>query len=160
MKVKSRHIYHLNISWTGNKGQGTGGYRVYDRSHTVSTDNKVDIYCSSDPAFHGDKTKHNPEELFLASISSCHMLWYLHLCADCGIIVRSYTDHAEGVMVETFDGGGHFAEVTLHPIVIVANNSMIQKAIQLHYEAHQFCFIANSCNFPIYHKPVCTADNA
>lgn len=158
--MTGQHKYNLNVKWTGNKGQGTIDYRSYERSHTVSIDNKANILCSSDPAFRGDKTKHNPEELFVASIATCHMLWYLHLCADAGIVVIDYTDNAEGIMKETEDGGGHFTEVTLNPIVIVADNSMINKANELHNKAHKLCFIANSCNFPIYHKPICKSKNA
>lgn len=158
--MNGQHKYNLTVRWTGNKGQGTIDYRSYERSHTVSIDNKANILCSSDPAFRGDKTKHNPEELFVTSIATCHMLWYLHLCADFGIVVLEYTDNAEGIMKETEDGSGHFTEVTLNPTVIVADNSMINKANELHDKAHKFCFIANSCNFPIYHKPTCKTENA
>jgi len=158
--MNGQHKYNLTVKWTGNKGQGTIDYRSYDRSHTVSIDNKANVFCSSDPSFRGDKTKHNPEELFVASISTCHMLWYLHLCADAGIIVIDYIDNAEGIMKETEDSGGHFTEVTLNPIVIVADKTMINKANELHDKANKYCFIANSCNFPIYHKPTCKTENA
>ena len=152
--MKNQHTYNLTIQWTGNTGKGTTDYRSYERSHLVSIPNKVDIECTSDPSFRGDDSKHNPEELFLASLSSCHMLWYLHLCAEAGIIVIDYTDQASGIMQETKTNGGHFKEVTLKPIVIVSDESMIEKAIELHHEANQHCFIANSCNFPILHQPI------
>lgn len=158
--MKGQHNYNLNIKWTGNTGQGTKDYRSYDRNHTVLTDGKQDVLCSSDPAFRGDKTKHNPEELFLASISSCHMLWYLHLCADKGIVVTGYTDNATGTMQETEDGGGRFTEVILHPIVTITDQTMIDKANDLHKKANELCFIANSCNFTIHHKPICKTQNA
>ena len=157
--MSKQHFYNLTVRWTGNKRQGTKDYRSYERSHTVLIENKSEILCSSDPAFRGDKSKHNPEELFLASISGCHMLWYLHLCSEAGIIVLDYTDHATGIMQETEDGSGHFKEVTLNPIVIVSESSMIEKANELHYRANKLCFIANSCNFPIYHQPLCKAAN-
>ena len=153
--MKREHTYQLAIKWTGNKGQGTNDYSSYDRSHTISIENKKDILCSSDPAFRGDNTKHNPEDLLIASISSCHMLWYLHLCADAGVIVLDYTDNAKGTMQETESGGGHFTEVILFPTVIVSEKSMIDKANKLHDKANKFCFISNSCNFPIHHKPTC-----
>lgn len=156
--MNGQHTYKLTIKWTGNQGQGTSSYKAYERSHTVCVDNKADILCSSDPAFRGDNTKHNPEDLFLASISTCHMLWYLHLCSDAGIIVTDYTDHANGIMQETSDGGGHFTEVTLNPVVVITDKSMIDKANELHKKANQLCFIANSCNFAIHHKPVCIAE--
>ncbi len=150
--MKGEHHYTTTVRWTGNKGQGTSHYSLYERSHTVSVENKVDLLCSSDPAFRGDDAKYNPEDLLVASISSCHMLWYLHVCSEAGVVVIDYTDHATGTMVETAVGGGHFSEVTLHPVVIVSDASMLEKASALHDEAHKFCFIANSCNFPIHHK--------
>lgn len=155
--MSAQHKYNLTIQWTGNTGQGTKDYRSYERSHTVLIEGKSDILSSSDPAFRGDHSKHNPEELFLASISSCHMLWYLHLCADNGIVVVNYSDNATGTLQETKNGSGHFTEVTLHPIVTVADQSMIEKANELHKQANEFCFIANSCNFKIHHKPLCRA---
>jgi organic hydroperoxide reductase OsmC/OhrA len=79
--------------WTGNKGEGTSTYRALDRSFDFCIEHKSIIKGSSDPAFLGDETKYNPEELLLSSIFSCHMLWYLHLCAEAGIIVVSYLDH-------------------------------------------------------------------
>lgn len=157
--MNKQHAYQVNINWTGNKGQGTAGYRLYDRSHTLSINYKVPVLCSSDPAFLGDATLHNPEELLLASISSCHMLWFLHLCADAGIIVTAYFDNATGVMEESKEGGGRFTSVTLYPQVTVTESSMIEKANSLHQKANELCFIANSCNFPIHHQPLCRAGN-
>jgi organic hydroperoxide reductase OsmC/OhrA len=153
--MNGQHDYKLTVRWTGNTGTGTSNYKAYDRSHTIEIENKPDISGSSDPAFRGDKTKHNPEELFLASLSSCHLLWYLHLCAEAGVIVTDYVDNATGIMVETVDGGGHFTEVTLNPIVTVAEKSMIEKASELHKKANELCFIANSVNFPVRHEPTC-----
>ena len=150
--MNKEHHYSLVIKWTGNTGSGTSDYRSYERSHKISSENKKDIEASSDPAFRGDKTKHNPEELFLSALSSCHMLWYLHLCAEAGVVVMEYTDAAEGVMVETEKGGGHFSAVILHPLVIVKDERMLEKAYSLHHEANKLCFIANSSNFPITHN--------
>lgn len=151
--MKGQHHYSLTIQWTGNTGTGTSAYREYERSHSIIVDNKAEILASSDPNFRGDKTKHNPEELFLASISSCHMLWYLHLCAEAGIIVKDYTDSANGVMTETPDGGGKFTEVTLNPVVTITDLSKKELAVQLHHNANKLCFIANSLNFQVRHKP-------
>lgn len=149
------HQYNLALEWTGNKGTGTSAYKAYDRAYTISIDQKPDLHGSSDPNFNGDPTRYNPEELLVASISSCHMLWYLHLCAEAGVIVTHYTDKATGTMTETANGGGHFTNVTLFPVVTVANKAMIDKANQLHQKANEFCFIANSVNFPVKHEPVC-----
>lgn len=147
------HHYTATIQWTGNKGTGTSNYRSYERSHTISIANKTIIEGSSDPAFRGDKTKHNPEDMLLSSLSSCHMLWYLHFCSEAGIIVTDYMDNATGIMEETANGSGRFKEVILNPAVIITAESMIEKAKQLHEKAHEFCFIANSVNFEVKHVP-------
>ena len=149
------HTYKSNIIWTGNTGTGTADYKTYERSHIISIENKVDIEATSDPAFRGDKTKHNPEELFLSSLSSCHMLWYLHLCASAEINVVSYEDNAVGIMEEFKNGSGKFTEVTLYPIVTITDIALIEKANALHQEANKMCFIANSCNFEVKHEPIC-----
>ena len=148
------HHYKVCINWTGNNGTGTSSYKSYERSHSISVDQKAIIEASSDPNFRGDVTKHNPEELFLAAISSCHMLWYLHLCAEAGIIVTHYSDDAKAIMQETADGGGHFIEATLHPHITITDLQMLDVANLLHKKANQLCFIANSCNFPIKHDPL------
>ncbi len=153
--MKGQHKYSLQLKWTGNTGTGTTDYRSYTRDHTVSVENKPGLLCSSDPSFRGDNTRYNPEELLVASLSGCHMLSYLHLCAVSGIVVVEYSDNATGTMEQTPDGGGRFTEVTLHPQIIVTNESMIEKANELHHKANQLCFIANSCNFPVHHKPNC-----
>lgn len=80
------------------------------------------------------------------------MLWYLHLCADAGIIVLNYEDHAEGTMIVD-DSGGRFTEVILHPKVTVADATMCERANAIHEEANKRCFIANSVNFPVKHIP-------
>lgn len=152
--IMKTHHYKAIIQWTGNRGTGTSGYRDYDRNHTISVENKAIIDGSSDPSFRGDKTKHNPEEMFLSSLSSCHMLWYLHFCSEAGIIVIDYTDEATGIMEETSNGSGHFTEITLHPTVTVSEESMIEKAEKFHHQANEYCFIANSVNFPVKHIPV------
>lgn len=150
---KKRH-YKLTVRWTGNQGEGTKSYNVYERSHLISAENKPDISASSDPAFRGDTTKYNPEELLLASLSGCHLLWYLHLCADNGIVVVDYIDNPTGTMEETENRGGRFTEVTLNQTVTVADKSMIEKANELHKKANELCFIANSVNFLVKHNPV------
>jgi organic hydroperoxide reductase OsmC/OhrA len=148
------HHYQLTTTWTGNTGQGTSHYKSYNRSHTIQAAGKVAIPGSSDPAFMGDVTRYNPEEMLVASLSACHMLWYLHLCSEAGVVVTAYSDAATGTMEETANGGGRFTEVILQPLVTVAVESMIEKAEALHTRANELCFIANSCNFPVHHRPV------
>jgi organic hydroperoxide reductase OsmC/OhrA len=148
------HQYQIEVKWTGNTGQGTANYRAYHRDHEISVAGKPIIPGSSDPAFRGDPTRYNPEELLVASLSTCHMLWYLHLCAVANIVVTEYQDNAIGMMTETQDGGGRFTEVTLKPIVTVKSGSDLTLAEQLHEKAHHFCFIANSMNFPVRCQPL------
>jgi organic hydroperoxide reductase OsmC/OhrA len=150
--MHGQHNYQATITWTGNKGTGTDNYKNYERSHSIEIPNKTTILGSSDPAFRGDSTKHNPEDLLVASLSSCHMLWYLHLCSQANVIVINYVDNATGIMVETPNGSGQFTEVTLNPIVTVAQQSMIDKANELHAKANELCFIANSVNFKVKHN--------
>ncbi len=151
--MSGQHQYKATIKWTGNKGTGTDNYRNYERSHQIIIENKSEIFGSADPAFLGDKTKHNPEDLLVSSLSACHMLWYLHLCSEAGVIVSDYIDNATGIMVETSNGGGQFKEVTLNPIVTVTEQYMVDKANELHKKASELCFIASSVNFPVKHNP-------
>lgn len=146
-----QHKYSTQVIWTGNKGTGTNHYTQYDRSHVINISNKNQIEGSSDVAFRGDGTKHNPEDLFLSSISVCHMLWYLHLCADAGVIVTNYEDNAVGVMEEAPKQPGKFISVTLNMKVTIKDANMIDKAMELHDEANKYCFIANSLNFKVNH---------
>ncbi len=148
------HLYHTALRWTGNRGNGTKDYRAYDRDYEIEVEGKPVMIGSSDPVFRGDKSKYNPEELLVASVSSCHMLWYLHLCSEAGIVVVDYCDRAIGKMSEAKNGSGKFTEVILQPEVIIAANNSVEKAKKLHEEAHKFCFIANSVNFPILCQPL------
>jgi len=147
------HTYSTQVVWTGDQGSGTSRYDAYSRDHLVHVANKPPIAASSDPAFRGDPARHNPEELFVASISSCHMLWYLHLCATNGIVVTGYVDDAIGTMEESANGSGRFTDVLLRPHVTIGASGHIALAERLHDDAHHFCFIANSVNFPVRCEP-------
>ena len=147
------HRYAVRVTWTGNTGNGTASYQGYERAHDIAADGKPVIAASSDPAFRGDPARWNPEELLVASLSSCHKLWYLALCAQAGIVVTAYDDAAEGSMAEEADGGGRFTAVTLHPRVTISATSDATRATALHEEAHRMCFIARSVNFPVTHVP-------
>ncbi len=152
-----QHRYEISVSWTGNRGSGTSGYRDYDREHEVSADGRPVIAASSDPAFRGDRCRWSPELELTAALSQCHLLWYLHLCAEAGVVVTEYSDDAYGIMAETADGAGHFTEVILRPHVTVAASDMIETAMSLHSQASAKCFIARSVNFPVRHEPVIVA---
>lgn len=144
------HHYRTRITWTGNLGSGTAGYRAYARDFIASIPGKPDIAGSSDPAFRGDPARWNPEDMLLAAISACHKLWYLHLCADHGIVVMAYEDDAEATMdTGSAEAPGHFVSATLKPRVTVAAGADKALALALHEKAHHACFIANSLNFPV-----------
>jgi len=147
------HSYPIRMRWTGNTGQGTRDYRAYERAHEYSVAGKPVVPGSSDPNFRGDRTRYNPEELLVMSLSSCHMLWYLHLCAERKIVVVDYVDDAEGTMVEDAERGGFFTAVVLRPAITLAAGSDAALAESLHERAHHLCFIANSVNFPVRCEP-------
>jgi len=142
------HQYSAHLIWDGDN---TTDYTTYNRGHRVLIEGKPVLNATADAAFRGDASVHNPEDLFLTAISSCHMLSYLALCAKHRINVLSYEDRATGVMREDGKGGGRFEEVTLHPVVTIANAEQIERAEKLHERAHELCFIANSCSVPIHH---------
>ena len=150
------HRYQVTVTWTGNLGEGTAGDRSYSRDHEVSGNGKPMLPGSSDPAFRGDPKRWNPEELLVAALSQCHMLWFLNLCAANGIVVTSYTDDAQGTMAEGADGGGEFTTVTLRPRAAIADSGQANRALELHQEAHRLCFIARSVNFPVSCQPATT----
>ena len=151
------HHYETTVTWTGNRGTGTSGYRAYGRDHNVMAAGRPLIAASADRTFHGDRDRWNPELALTAALSQCHLLSYLHVCADAGVVVTSYTDDAVGTMTETAGGGGHFTEVVLRPRVTVRDASMTGTALRLHADASARCFIAASVNFPVRHEPVVRA---
>ncbi len=151
------HTYELTVTWTGDRGTGTSGYRAYSRAHEVTAAGRPPLPGSSDPTFRGDPDRWNPEQLLVAALAQCHLLWYLHLCAEAGVVVTGYTDTPTGLMAEDDDGGGRFTEVTLRPRVTVAAADSVGRAVELHGTAHRMCFIANSVTFPVHHEPVVSA---
>jgi len=148
-----QHKYEVRVEWTGNDGVRTKNYKSYRRDHAIHADGKQQIPGSSDPSFRGDPARYNPEELLVASLSACHMLWYLHLCAVNHVSVLDYRDAASGVMEESPNGSGEFVRVLLRPAVVIAAGDDRTKALALHEEAHSFCFIARSVKFPVEVSP-------
>lgn len=147
------HSFKVGVTWTGNTGGGTSAYQAYERAHEISAGGKPTIQGSSDPVFRGDAERYNPEELLVAALSACHMLSYLHLCADSGVVVTAYEDRAEGTMKMTGGGGGHFTEVVLRPAVTIRKGCDPRLAQSLHERAHHLCFIASSVNFEVRNEP-------
>ena len=152
------HVYPVRVRWTGNTGEGTQNYRAYFRSHEIVVPGKPTIEGSADPAFRGDPARYNPEELLVASVSACHMLWYLHLCADAGVVVTAYADDATGTLLELRDGSGRFSEIVLRPRVTVAAGADEGLASALHARAHELCFVAASLAVPVTFEPVVEAE--
>ena len=146
------HHYRVDVEWTGNRGTGTDGYRNYSRNHVIRVPGKPELAGSSDPTFRGDATRHNPEDMLVAALSTCHMLSYLHMATVAGVVVTDYRDGAEGTMVTEGDGG-RFTEVVLRPVVVITAASDPAKAEAAHEAAHHACFIANSVNFPVRCEP-------
>ena len=146
------HDYAALISWTGDRGQGTRTYRGYDRTWRIATAGKLPIDCSNDPLLGGDPSKPNPEDLVLASLSACHMLWYLHFASEAGIVVRGYQDAPIGVGETGPRGEGRFVRATLRPTITVEPGADLAKADSLHHKVHDYCFIARSVNFPIEYQ--------
>ena len=154
--MHGEHTYRAVLVWEGNQGAGTATYQGYSRRWRVRVDGKTDLVGSADPGFRGEPNLHNPEELLVASLSSCHMLTYLALCARNRISVLSYSDEATGIMKTTPDGGGRFESVTLHPKVEIEDARMLDRAKELHEKAHTDCFVASSVNFPVHHDAAVT----
>jgi len=145
------HHYAVRVTWTGAAAGGTRDYKTYSREFRADFDGKPSITGSADPAFRGDPALHNPEDLLVLALSSCHMLSYLALAALEGLEVVAYEDAASGTMQQE-GRGGRFTEVVLQPRVRLAPGSDLTRAEALHEEAHQTCFIANSVNFPVRHE--------
>ncbi|WP_236973560.1 OsmC family protein [Membranihabitans maritimus] len=148
------HQFNSHVIWTGNRGSGTMDYRAYDRDYEVKINGKPTIMGSSDSVFSGNDSMHNPQDFLVSAVSSCHMLWYLHLCATNGVIVLEYEDNANGEMKVEVGGHGQFTKIDLYPRVLIARESedQIELAKTLHDEARNMCFIANSLNFPVEHE--------
>ena len=148
-----QHSYALGARWIGNLGEGTASYRGYSRNHDITAPDKGLIPCSSEPVFRGDPTRYNPEELLVASLSGCHLLWFLHKCVDAGVILEEYEDAPTGTMVEDADGGGHFVEVVLRPRARFRGEVDEATLRQLHEASHALCFVARSVKFPVRVEP-------
>lgn len=150
--MKTLHEYALDLTWTGNRGSGTSGYREYGRDVLLRADGKPELLGSADPTFRGDAARWNPEELLVAALSQCHLLSYLHVAVTHGIVVTAYDDHPVGEM-RTRGIGGHFTRVLLCPTVTISDPAQVELAATIHSEAAAACFIAASVNFPVEHQP-------
>lgn len=146
------HHYALGVTWQGNLGSGTSGYRDYSRDCLLTADGKPDLLGSSDVPFRGDGSRWNPEELLLAALSQCHLLSYLHSAVNHGIVVTAYADAPVGTMSQVGQGG-RFTSVVLRPRVTITDATKVELARAIHREASENCFIAASVSFPVTHEP-------
>lgn len=147
------HTYTAQVTWTGNRGNGTRSYQAYDRNWEVTTPGKAPILCSNDPLLGGDPALHNPEDMLLSALSACHMLWYLHLASTQKIVVTAYTDAPVGEADVAPDGTGRFTSATLRPVITLAAGTDIAVADGIHDDIHARCFIAQSVRFPVGYEP-------
>jgi organic hydroperoxide reductase OsmC/OhrA len=146
------HHFACHLVWSGAARGGTTSYEAYSREVRVEVEGKAPLAMSAAPVFHGDPALMNPEDLLVASLSSCHFLSYAALCARAGIVVLAYEDDARGTM-DRVDGVTKFTEVVLRPRVTVAPGSDVAKARALHERAHSICFIASSVDFDVRNEP-------
>jgi len=144
------HIHHFSarLTWTGAASGATRSYETYSRDHLIEVPGKPPLPGSADAVFRGDASRHNPEDLLVASLAACHMLTYLAQAARAGVCVVAYADDASGTM-QLHNGKMRFTEVSLRPQVVIAAGGDQAQAQRLHQQAHEDCFIANSVNFPI-----------
>ena len=137
------HHFSAKISWTGAAKGTTSSYESYSRDHLIEVPGKPPLAGSADKVFRGDSSRHNPEDLPVISLSTCHMLTYLAEAARAGVHVVAYSDEAGGTM-QLKDGKMRFTEVSLRPQVVIAKGGDPAPATRLHEKAHEHCFIANS----------------
>lgn len=152
--MSTQHSYTVTVEWTGAGSTGTTNYTAYSRDHVVRIGTKPLIQASADPSFRGDPQRINPEELFVASLAQCHMLWFLSRAARAGVVVTAYSDRAVGTLRVESAGGGRFAEVVLRPRVHSEGPVNEELMARLHREAHDHCFISRSVNFPVLVEPI------
>jgi organic hydroperoxide reductase OsmC/OhrA len=133
-------VHRARLMWRG-------GDRDDIRAHTIEVAEQR-LAASSAPEFGGNPNKADPEELFVASLSSCHMLWFLALARAEKVGVASYEDEAEGTM-----DGTRFTRVVLRPRVAFASAIDAEQVESLHHRAHERCFISNSVNCPVEVEP-------
>ncbi len=140
--------YTATVEWQRG-GEDFIGNR-YSRKHSLRFDGGAELPGSSSPSVvplpMSDASAVDPEEMFVASLSSCHMLWFLSIASARKFCVDSYVDNASGIMARNADGKTAMTVVTLKPHVVFSGSLLpsIEQIHALHHKAHQECFIANS----------------
>jgi organic hydroperoxide reductase OsmC/OhrA len=141
------HAYTAAIVWQRHASEAFTDNR-YHREHVLRFDGGVEMAGSSSPSVvplpYSSEAAVDPEEMFVASLASCHMLWFLSLAADAGLVVERYADNASGVMSKNAARKLWVSQVTLRPQVTLAAGHSTALLTKLHHRAHEECFIANS----------------
>jgi len=153
--MTTSHQFQTNLSWIKPENTSLALAKRTFKNHTVTITHKAALAVSAAKSFKGDGSLHNPEDLLLSSLSSCHFMSYLYCCAQHNIDVIAYTDAAEATLQVNSDGSGKIIQVVLNPVVLISDPSQQALALALHQQASKLCFIANSCNFLIMHHPTC-----
>jgi organic hydroperoxide reductase OsmC/OhrA len=154
------HYFEAQLTWTGASAAGSPSEEsatgrtdgTHRREFRGDVSGKPSLFLSAAPEYRGDASRHNPEDLLVLSLASCHALAYLSLCEKCRLEVRSYEDHPVGELAK-HDGAIRFTKVRLRPRVVFAPGADLVRAEKLHADARRYCFIANSVNFPVEHAP-------
>jgi organic hydroperoxide reductase OsmC/OhrA len=132
----------------------------YSRRHTWQFDGGATVVASSSPHVvplpHSDPAAVDPEEAFIAALSSCHMLWFLDLAARAGWVVDRYRDEAVGTLARNADKRMAMTQVTLRPAVQFSGSPQPspEEVLRLHHAAHEACYIANSVRTEVLCAPV------
>ena len=141
-----KHLFKAKLNWISSP-------KKYSKTHTIAIEGKEILDVSAAKVFKGDPALHNPEDLLLSAVVSCHMMSYLYVCSQNGIEVVSYQDNAEADLEVSLNGSGRITAIRLYPKVGIRQKDRMEEALDLHKKANELCFIANSCNFPIFHFP-------
>jgi len=147
----NEHKFKLKLNWELNKNKN----KRISRNHEITIYNNLNFNVSAAKVFKGDAELINPEDLLLSSITSCHFMSFLYCCSLNKIELLKYTDQSEALLEVLPNGSGKISRVILNPTFTIADESQKELAISLHKKANELCFIANSCNFPIIHNPIC-----
>jgi organic hydroperoxide reductase OsmC/OhrA len=153
--LSHEHVFECLLEWTGAERGPVKDYASYSREVRLEIAGKPALQASAAPVFRGDASLWNPEDMLVASLSTCHCLSYLALSARAGIPVQRYEDEARGTM-DLVDKVMRFTGVVLRPRVTLAPGAEthMDKARALHAKAHLECFIASSVNFPVENEPM------
>lgn len=147
------HTFHTTLKWPADPAQPKPPEAAFSRNSILGSPGHADIAGSSPPVFGGEAARYNPEELLTLSLSQCHMLTFLALAAKKQVGVLAYEDRATGRLGKGSTGRMQVVHVQLRPKVTVAKGTDLAAVNAMHTKAHEYCFVANSVNFPVENAP-------